>query len=197
MRVETLRIRTSVVVCQPTSFARPSASVLGVAVNSAAVAAPRSSSPAPCAATDASGSGRAVFASRLLSARASRPGRACAKSAAAPPTTAAAALEPLTVPNRDVPSALAPGSEVARPTPGATRSGFTRPSNASPADENAATRRRLGLGRVCIAPIETAASAPSRSAAIAASAASREMPTTGTVTSSSRPSEPLGTGPSP
>ena len=196
-RVETLRTTIRVTDCQPTSSARPSASEPGLVVNSDAAAAPRSRRPEPCAASELPGSGRAVFASKLRRARASNDGRACASSAAAPPTTAAAALDPLTVPKRDVPSEFAPGSEVAIPTPCATTSGFTRPSNARPPEENVETRRRLAFVRTRIEPIDSTGFAPDRIEAIARSAAVREIPTTGTGTSSSRPSEPLGVGPSP
>ena len=55
---------------------------------------------------------RAVPVSRLLRSTPRRAGRVCASTAAAPATTAAAGLEPLTVPNLGVPSSLAPGSEV-------------------------------------------------------------------------------------
>src|SRR5438128_194790 len=71
--------------------------------------------------------------------RAPGPGRAWASKAATPAVAAAAALEPLIVPKRGEPSDATPGSEVAISTPGATRSGFTRPSYASPVDENGAT----------------------------------------------------------
>jgi hypothetical protein len=85
-------------VCQPTRVARPSASVDGEVTISVAAAAPTSTMPAPWEVTASSASGLALDTRRLLSASASREGRAWASNAAAPATVAAAALVPFTVP---------------------------------------------------------------------------------------------------
>ena len=60
------------------------------------------------------------------------------------------------VPKRGVPSSFDPGSEVASATPGAIRSGFTRPSNARPRDEKGAISPELPLSAICGTPIEIA-----------------------------------------
>ena len=190
--VDTLRIVTSWVDCQPSPSARPNASVTGSAVTSEAEAAPRSSRPAPCAETLASGSERAVPVSRLRRSSPRRPGRAWARTAAAPATTAAAALEPLTVPNRGVPSSFAPGSEVATTTPGATRSGFTLPSKASPREENGAISPELPLRAICGTPIAIAGCSCRRIAAAARRPTRGGRLSTGTSTLSSRPRPPAG-----
>ena len=113
---------------------------------------------------------RALPVSRLFRSSARSPGRAWASTAAAPATTAAAGLEPLTVPKRGVPSSLAPGSEVVSATPGAARSGLTRPSKASPREENGAIPPSLPLCTTRGTPIETAGCWCAWSAASAACA---------------------------
>ena len=80
---------------QPTSSAAPKPIAAGRAATSAAEAAPGSTKPAPCAATAVARSGTAVPTSTPFRAAASSSGRDWATSAAAPPTSAAAALEPL------------------------------------------------------------------------------------------------------
>ena len=145
VRDETLRITTCCVECQPSPSAWPNAKATGSAVISPAALAPRSTSPEPWAATLSPAIDRASPVSRLFRSIARNPGRAWASTAAAPATTAAAGLEPLTVPKRGVPSSLAPGSEVVSATPGAARSGLTRPSKASPREENGAIPPSLPL----------------------------------------------------
>ena len=120
------------------------------------------------------------------------PGRAWARTAAAPATTAAAALEPLMVPKRGVPSSFDPGSEVASATPGAIRSGFTRPSNARPRDEKGAISPELPLRAICGTPIEIAGRSCRRTAAAASRPTREGRLSTGTLTLSSRPSPPAG-----
>jgi len=71
------------------------------------------------------------------------------------------------VPKRALPSSFAPGSEVASATPGATRSGFTRPSNASPREEKGATSPELPLSAMRGTPIEIAGRSCRRTAAAA------------------------------
>ena len=132
-----------------------------------------------------------------MSASAPSDGRAWASSAAAPATVAAAALDPLTVTNRGEPSALAPGSEVARPTPGATRSGFTRPSNASPDDEKLATRPWSVSGAARAGPSVTITGKPAARRASSACAVSGGSETTGTGTVSCSPSAPAGSATRP
>jgi hypothetical protein len=112
--------------------------------------------------------------------------------AAAAATDAAAALVPFTVANDGEPSGVAPGALVASPTPEATTSGFARPSNARPRDENAAIRARSGLAVSCTGPIDTPTSAPTSRAASNASAGPLGTVTTGTPISSDRPSAPGG-----
>ena len=95
------------------------------------------------------------------------------------------------MPKRGEPSAFEPGSDVAIPTPGATTSGFTRPSKASPRDEN--VRRAPRLAFVCTRERPDRRALPSRRRASQRSRAARpraRSPTTGTGTPSSRPSEP-------
>ena len=111
-------------------------------------------------------------------------------SAAAPATSAAEALVPFTVPKL-----AAPGSEVASETPGATSSGFTRPSKASPVDENAATWPRSGFAELLGRPIATPTPAPSRRASRIVRAVASDTSTTGIDAASSSPSEPLGSSP--
>ena len=118
-------------------------------------------------------------------------GRICASTAAAPATVAAAALVPLIVPKRGEPSELVPGSAVASETPGATRSGFTLPSNASPCDEKPATWPRSTFRLLLTAPIETPTSMPARCAASSSAAFAAGTTTTG-VEPSSTPSSPPG-----
>src|SRR5207245_4438965 len=87
-------------------------------------------------------------------------GRDSASNAAAPATTAAATLEPLTAANRGAPSSSTPGSDVMSPTPGAAMSGFGVPSNASPPDENGATVPRSGLAPIDAAPTDNSPGPP-------------------------------------
>src|SRR5439155_30442 len=157
---------------------------------SPAAAAPMSTKPAPCDVIGSPTSGRALPTSRPASASAPSDGRAWARSAAAPATVAAAALEPLTVTKRGEPSALAPGSDVASATPGPTRSGFTRPSNARPADEKLATRPCSTFGVRAAARRATATRCPRARRASAACAAAVGIDTTGTEIASSRPRPP-------
>ena len=150
--------------------------------------------PAPCAPTDSSAAGRALPTSDCFRSLARSSGRACARRAAAPATRAADALEPLTVPYAGEPSAFAPGSLVATATPAATRSGFTRPSKASPRDEKAATRCPGGRASERAGASETPTLRPATSAATSCCATASGSPTTGTGTRSSRPSAPDGSG---
>ena len=162
-RKVTLRRATTWSPCQRPLVARPNASDAGAAVTSVAVAPPTSIRPAPCDATGSPASGRAEPTRSPFSASASRYGRACARSAAPPPTSAAATLVPLTVPKRAEPSGFVPGSAVSSATPGATTSGLTRASNASPDDENCATFPSPPFGVVRTLPSESAAPTPRRS----------------------------------
>ena len=69
---------------------------------------PQSTTPAPCAAVGLSGSRCRRADETPFNAAASSPGRICASTAAAPPASAAAALEPLIVPYRADRSAFLP-----------------------------------------------------------------------------------------
>ena len=191
-RDETLRRTRCCVACQPSPCARPNASEPGSAETSAVAAAPASTRPPPCSVTLVPASGSALPASRLFRSTARRSGRSSASSAATPVTTAAAALVPLTVPKRAEPSSLRPGSAVASTTPGATRSGFTRASKASPCDENGAIPPSDPLGKVAGRPIEATASRPRLREAITARATRSGMLMTGMPTLSSRPRPPAG-----
>src|SRR5205807_713166 len=194
-RVERFRTTSVCRPSHPEPPARPTARLAGSTASSAADAAPGSTRPAPWAVTGVAASGRAVSARRLRSAEASSAVRACASSAAAPATTAAAALEPLTVPYVGVPAVPVPGSEVVRATPGATSSGFTRPSKASPVEEKGATWPRPGFGAERTRPTATPTLAPLRSPTRIAPAVASGTSTTGIGALSSRPSEPLGRPP--
>ena len=183
---------------QPGPVERPSASVPGDAATSPAAAAPTSTRPAPCAVTGSPWSWTPFPTSSPASALAPSGGRACASSAAAPATVAAAALVPLTVAKRGDPSGFAPGSEVASPTPGATRSGFTRPSNASPDDEKLATRSCSTFGVAAAARSATATGCLCAIRASTVRAAAVGIETIGTGSDSSSPRPPAGSaGPRP
>ena len=127
--------------------------------------------PSPAGRARCGAGGRRSRRGRSSGRSASSVGRASATSAAAPATTAAAALEPVTVAKP-----RPPASAVTRPTPGATRSGFTLPSKATPPDEKAAMSisPAFGSARAC----DRSSVASPASAACAASAGSA---TTGTV----------------
>ena len=86
----------------------PNETTAGSATTSSCAAARRSTSPAP----DAAGS-RSAAPSRRGAPEPDSPtsGRPCARIAATPAVTAAAALVPLTVPNRISPSSPRPGSD--------------------------------------------------------------------------------------
>src|SRR5206468_4924637 len=131
-----------------------------------------------------------------LSAAASRSGRACARSAAAPAAIAADTLVPLTVAYRGEPSSLRPGSEVSRSTPEARSSGLGRPSNARPVDVNSAAEPYAVFGRNDAAPTESPTVRPLASSCRTRAATSDGTPTTGTAIVSSLPRAPGGTGPS-
>ena len=152
-------------------------------------------SPFPAVAAPTS-SGRAEARSARRSSAAPSRGRACASTAAAPATTAAEALDPLTVANRGVPSAFAPGSAVSRSTPGATRSGFTPPveGEAARGERRDAARgvHRGGARRTDRATARCAR--PRARASSAASRGRRRDHRPGTVTASSRPIDPAGDG---
>ena len=91
---DTLRSRTVPVAGVPAATSAPSAATGGSATSSTLEAASRSTRPVPAPLTPR----RAVATSAPRRPPASRSGRASARSAAAPATTAAAALEPLIVP---------------------------------------------------------------------------------------------------
>src|SRR5215208_7169978 len=151
---------------QPARPARPKATVAGSTESSAVDAAAGSMPPAPSRVTGwRPPRGSALPTSTARSSDEVSPVRAWETSAAAPAATAAAALEPLTVEYRGEPSA--DGSNVASPTPGATTSGFTRPSNESPPDENPATASSPGLSTVPAGARTAVTGRPSRSASIA------------------------------
>ena len=76
--------------------------------------------------------------------------------------------------------------------PGATRSGFTKPSKASPWDENGATPPAVGLASELGRPIERAPFVRPRAKARARVPTAAGSPTTGIVTPSSRPMPPPG-----
>ena len=81
-----------------------------------------------------------VPTSRLRSSAAPSAGRACGEQRGGAGDGGSRRARAVDGAEARRPSASAPGSAVATPTPGATRSGFTRPSNARPGDENGATR---------------------------------------------------------
>ena len=120
----------------------------GDAATSPAAAAPTSTMPAPCDVTGSPASCCAVPTSRPLSASAPEDGRACASSAAAPATVAAARAR--AVDRHEAWRAVGVragirGCERRRP---ARRGRASRaPSNASPDDEKLATRSCSGVRR--------------------------------------------------
>ena len=107
-------------------------------------------------------------------------GRASATRAAAPATGGRRARA------GDQREALAAGVEVVRPTPGATRSGLTRPSKATPPDEKGAMSISVAFGRRT--PERSIVAPPAR----AACPASAGIATIGTPTIPSRSREPAG-----
>ncbi len=174
----------------PTSAGRASAD--GSATSSTADAAAGLTSPGSSPAL----SRRADVTSAPRRPAASRSGRASARSAADPATTAAAALDPLSVPYRAVPPSLRPGTDVTSPTPGAATSVPWLPSRARPVLENGATVRRSGFCPNAAAPTPSSTGTPAVRSRLTSAAIAAETPTTGTWTGSSTPSEPAGIGPS-
>ena len=171
--------------------ARPKATVAGATESSVVDAAAGSMPPAPSRVTGwTPPRGWALPTRTARSSDAVSPVRACETSAAAPAATAAAALEPLTVEYRGEPSPE--GSNVARPTPGATTSGFTRPSNESPPEENPATASSPGLTTVPAGARTADTRRPSRSASIASAPVSPGRARTGSAVAWSASSAPAG-----
>ena len=195
-RVETLRTAIRRTAFQPGLSAAPKPTAAGSAITSAALAAAASTTPAPCAVVGLSGVGAAVPTRTPFSAGASSQGRIWASTAAAPPASAAAALEPLIVPYRADLSAFLPGSAVTSSTPAIATSGLTPPPKERPWEENGAIRVSRSFARQPGAPSETPTSSPRARAERTAAATAGGSPTTGTSSRSSRPRAPAGTSPS-
>ena len=123
-------------------------------------------------------------------------GRPWARIAATPAVTAAAALVPLTVPNRTSPSSPRPGSDVGTETPGAATSGLTLPSKVSPRDENAAIDPRPSRSATSTSPIATVTGTPAAIRERISRTSPSASPTTGTPAGTSRLNAPAGSGPS-
>ena len=87
---------------------------------------------------------------------------------------------------------VGPGVAVAIATPGATISGLTRPSYASPVEENGATDGAPWFARACGTPIDAAASRPVAIARTSFAATADGIETTGTAVSSSSGTPPAG-----
>src|SRR6266540_4360969 len=178
-------------VLQALPLARPKPSVAGSTTSFASAAAAGSTRPAPWRVT-ASPTGEAEPTKTAFSSLGLRSGRACTTSAAAPATTAAAALEPVAVAKRARSRRPGRASSVARPPPGATTSGRTRPSKASPPEEKAETRPVAPFPTGRDAPRATATSAPLRKPSTASRPAGPATAITGRAPLSSRSRAPAG-----